>query len=126
MLNNAYFSSKIQVEQLIQGRIIAIITEYTIYKLDIFSDKVVFSCLQNEYTFEILFKELQEELKLRPRDFNESFLDTLVTYCAVVSDQEPRMPYPVCEFESLDKLLDWYLQWQCFSEEERLDFLKNL
>ena len=126
MLNKAYFNTKIQVEKLIQGKIIAIITEYTIFKLDLATDRVIFNCLKDEYTFEIFFKELKDELNLKNQDFHDSFLESLIAYCAVVSEPETRMPYPVCEFEDFDTLLDWYLNWQCYTEPERLDFLKNL
>ena len=126
MLNNTYFSSKVNVEKLIQGRVIAIVTEYTIFKLDLKSDRVTFNCLKDEYTFDIFFHELQEELKLRGNDLQDSFLESLVTYCAVISDPKSKMPYPVCEFENVDTLLDWYLDWQCYTESERMDFLKSL
>lgn len=127
MLNQSYFASREQAESyLSQHKILAIITEYTVFKLEADTEAVVFKCLQNKYTFEVPYRKIQETLHTQPRDFTEAFLATVITYCALASDEQGRTSYPVCVFEQIDDLLDWFLAWQQYTEEERLDYLENL
>lgn len=126
MMKESFFQSKAQAESLIQGRVIAVVTEYTIFKLDLEQDRVIFGCLQNIHSFSIPFQLIQGEIKASKRDFSEAFLETLVTYCSVVSPHLEKRAYPLCEFKDMDDLLDWFLDWQAFEEEERIEYLEQL
>lgn len=126
MIQETFFQSKAQAEALIKGKIIAVITEYTIFKLDLDTERVIFKCLQDMYNFDIPFKVIQDEIRATAQDFSQAFLQTLVTYCAVASPQEEKRAYPLCEFENIDALLDWFLDWMKFDETARLDYLEDL
>ena len=120
------FRSETWVRDFLKNRIIAIITEYTIFKIELGNLEVIFHCLKDEFTFSISFEEIQKELKSRKEDFSEIFLDTLITYCAVISKKKPDILYPVCEFDTIDDLLDWSLEWEKLDEKEKLVYLKKL
>ncbi len=126
MINASFLKSRAQVQSFIGERILAVVTEYTIYKMDLELDRVVFRCLQGENTFHILFQSIQEELNANFRDFSEAFLETIISYCAVVSQENGRLTYPVCEFSTWDDLLDWYAIWLTYPEPERLKYLESL
>ncbi len=127
MLNQSYFASREQAEAyLSQHKILAIITEYTVFKLEADINAVVFRCLQNQYTFEVPYQKIEETLHTQRRDFTEAFLATVITYCALEANEQGSIAYPVCVFEQIDDLLDWFLAWQHYSEEERLDYLAKL
>ncbi len=126
MITNSYFHSQTWTEALLKDRVIAVVTEYTIFKLDLAADRVLFNCLLGEYSFEIVFEEIQKELNSKQLDFSEAMLETIITYCAVISKVPDKMLYPVCEFDTLDDLFDWFLQWANCSEEERREFLEEL
>lgn len=127
MLNEHYFRSREQAEAyLSQHGIIAIITEYTIFKLDAETDRVIFRCLHNKHTFEVLYEQIQSTVSAKKRDFTEALLSTVITYCTLIAKEEGTLSYPVCAFEEIDDLLDWFLAWQKYSEDERLEYLEGL
>ncbi|MCU0444819.1 MAG: hypothetical protein MUE85_07855 [Microscillaceae bacterium] len=126
MLNELDFSEEDFAKNLLSQKIIAIITEYTLFKLDLLSDRVVFRCLKNKFTFEILFVKIAQELRLKPRELKEFLLDSVVTYCAVQSTKPPQLLYPICEFDTLDELWDWFNAWEKLSEREKLAYLKKI
>lgn len=126
MLTELDFSEEDFANHLLRHKIIAIITEYTIFKLDLLSDRVIFQCLKNQFTFEVLFVEMLKEIRLKPQELKRYLLDSLLTYCAIQSTQAPQILYPVCEFESFDDLLDWQTEWNKLDEAAKLKYLEEL
>lgn len=126
MMTEKYFNSERRTKEFLNERIIGIITEYTIFKLNLSKDRVIFQCLQNQYSFDVLFKDMQREVNAKDNDFQEAFLATVITYCSLIEGNKDKRLYPVCEFETMDDLLDWYLDWQQCSHHERLEFLEEL
>lgn len=127
MLNiNNFFLSREQAEELLSNKILAVITEYTIFKLDLQIDRVMFRCLLNQYTFSIFFEAIQQEVKASEEDLQQFFWDALITYCAVNSEAKQKRSYPIGEFEDYDELLDWFLLWKNCSPQERIEFIENV
>ncbi len=127
MLYTHSFRSRAQAESyLSKHAVIAVITEYTVFKLDAETDRVVFRCLQNQYTFEVPYEQIQATVNARKRDFTDDFLSTVITYCALIAEKQGSASYPVCAFEEMDDLLDWFLSWQKYSVEERIEYLEDL
>ncbi|OJJ23090.1 hypothetical protein BKI52_01705 [marine bacterium AO1-C] len=125
-INQSFFLSKDQAEELLSGKILAVITEYTIFKLDLQRDQVMFRCLLNQYTFSIFFEAMQQEMKTDKEDLKHFFWDALITYCAISLKAEQKRSYPIGEFEDHDELLDWFLVWKNCSQQERIEFIENV
>ncbi|HAS40322.1 MAG TPA: hypothetical protein DCS93_07575 [Microscillaceae bacterium] len=125
-INQNFFLSKEQAEELLSGKILAVITEYTIFKLDLQRDRVLFRCLLNQNTFSIFFEAMQQEMKTNTEDLKHFFWDALITYCAISLKAEQKRSYPIGEFEDYDELLDWFLVWKNCSTKERIDFIENV
>jgi len=121
-----YFNSRKNAQSLLKNRVIGVLTEYTIYRLNLLCDGVEFRCLQDLYTFEVQFSDIKENLHLNDEDLGESFLDVLSNYCSFVSEGQSKRSYPVCDFYDMDALLDWFLAWQRCSERERLQYIEQL
>lgn len=126
MLRKSYFQIPQQAAALLQDKVIAIVTEYTIFRLLLRQDRVRFQCLKDLHSFDILFRNMYQDLHLRKEDFDHHFLESLVTYCATSTWDKQMRSYPICEFEDIDKLLDWYLEWEQLAEEEKLEYLESL
>ncbi|EAY25557.1 hypothetical protein [Microscilla marina] len=120
-----FFLSKQQAEEYLNGKILAVITEYTIFKLDLLRDQVMFRCLLNQHTFSVFFEALQNEINASDEDLQQFFLDALITYCAINIEGEEKRAYPIGEFNNNDELLDWFLVWKSCSKEERIDFIES-
>lgn len=124
-MDKNFFLSKKKAEELLNGKILAVVTEYTIFKLDLMKDQVMFRCLLDEYTFSVFFETIRQELHTTDNDLQQFFWDALVTYCSVNIQRTEKRTYPIGEFNNHDELLDWFLIWKSCSEEERLDFIEN-
>jgi hypothetical protein len=126
MMSEFDFSEEDFAKNLLNQKIIAIVTEYTIFKLDLKLDRVVFRCLKNEFTFEVFFVEMVQELRLKSGELKDYLLESLLTYYAVQSHRPPKLLYPVCEFESFDLLFDWFIAWEKIAETEKLAYLRKI
>jgi hypothetical protein len=126
MLTEFDFTEEDFAKNLLHQKIIAIVTEYTIFKLDLGKDRVVFRCLKNQFTFEVFFEEMVKELRLKSGELKDFLLESLVVYYAVKSQHSPKLLYPVCEFESFDLLFDWFIEWEKIAEAEKLAYLKKV
>lgn len=125
-INKFFFLSREQAEELLSGKILAVITEYTIFKLDLQMDRVMFRCLLNQYTFSIFFEAIQQEVKASEEDLQQFFWDALITYCAINLETKQKRSYPIGEFDDYDELLDWFLLWKNCSTQERIEFIENV
>lgn len=125
-MEHFYFRSRSKAKHLFTNRIIAVLTEYTIYRLNLLQNGVEFRCLQDLYTFEVEFSDIKESLEVDNEDLEEAFLDVLSNYCSFVSEGKSKRSYPVCDFLNMDTLLDWFLDWQRYSEAERLEYIEQL
>lgn len=124
-INQNFFLSRQQAEEFLNGKILAVITEYTIFKLDLMRDQVKFRCLLNQHTFSVFFEALQKEINASNEDLQQFFLDALITYCAINIEGDEKRAYPIGEFNNSDELLDWFLIWKSCSKEERIDFIES-
>ncbi|NJL12999.1 MAG: hypothetical protein HC913_08405 [Microscillaceae bacterium] len=122
-LNTPYFSHR-KAAQLYfaQHPIVGIFTDYTVFKLEPGEEGVIFRCLLNQHTFVVFYEQIEKTLPPEA----EHWLQALVAFQQKSQSAQSVQTYPICEFEQMDDLLDWFWTWKQWNLSERQVFLEEL